>query len=53
MKLGELEYNFFEDLKLSKLCYEAATRTFPTLDKQGPKLSPVLKKLVEINLRQY
>jgi len=44
-----LNYNHFNDLKVAKGCFQAATHTLPTLDRVGQRICPILVKLAEIN----
>ena len=52
-RLGYIEYERFNDLKLAQACFDAAAKTMSTLEKRGVKMCEILVKLAEINFLLY
>ena len=52
-RLGYIEFERFNDLKMAQSCFDAAAKTLTTLEKRGMKMCPILVKLAEINFLLY
>lgn len=47
-RLGFIQYEFFKNLKLAKVCFEMACQKFKPLERRTSVINPILMKLAEI-----
>ena len=52
-RLGYIEFEQFEDLKMAQACFNAASQTLTTLEKRGHKMCQILLKLAEVTFLLY